>query len=123
MKPEYLCANHPDVEAISICHHCKDNLCSDCVIKGPRNFYCQKPNCLETLKIEEALSNRICPNCKNPISSDTIQCLNCGNFLRDFTPEEKAESLINIARYGSSIEAHLAKTKLESEGIEAYVFD
>jgi hypothetical protein len=36
---------------------------------------------------------------------------------------ESGDDLVTIARFSSAIEAHLARTKLESEGIEAFVAD
>jgi hypothetical protein len=33
------------------------------------------------------------------------------------------DDLVTIARFSSAIEAHLARTKLESEGIQAFVAD
>lgn len=36
---------------------------------------------------------------------------------------EAGDDLVTIARFSSPIEAHLARTKLESEGIEAFVAD
>ena len=35
----------------------------------------------------------------------------------------EGEDLVTVARFSTAMEAHLARTKLESEGIKAYVAD
>lgn len=38
-------------------------------------------------------------------------------------PRMEEDTLIKVAAYATAVEAHLAKTKLESEGIEAFILD
>jgi hypothetical protein len=123
MKPEHICVNHPILEAISFCQQCKDWLCAQCATEGPEHYFCHKPECIKALKDEESVAHSLCPNCGKPLQTDAVQCGSCGKILRDLTAEEKAEDLVTIARYRNSIEAYLGLTKLEAEGIEAYVAD
>jgi uncharacterized RDD family membrane protein YckC len=39
------CVNHPDKNATSFCHKCKDYICEDCIIQGPEYNYCKKEEC------------------------------------------------------------------------------
>jgi hypothetical protein len=121
MKPEHFCINHPALEAVSFCHHCHTWVCPSCLTEGPEHYYCHKAGCLKALESEEVLITKKCPRCGEIITADIPSCGSCGKKLRNLTTEEKAEKLITIAKYKTSIEAHLARTKLESEGIESYV--
>ena len=123
MKPDHVCVNHSTVEAVSFCHHCQDWLCSRCVVEGREHYYCRKTECIEALNREEALAQGKCPYCGKVVRAGAALCGPCGKPLRELTDEEKAEDLITVATYNHSMEAHLARTKLESEGIEAYVAD
>ena len=123
MKPDHLCVKHPTKEAVSSCHHCQEWFCFDCLKEGPQNYYCQKADCIQALKSEVAITQNKCPFCGEKINPEAPQCQFCGKKLRELTLEENAEDLITIARFNNPMEAHLAKTKLESEGIEAYIAD
>src|SRR5579872_7326377 len=123
MKPDHYCVNHSTQEAISFCHHCQDWFCFNCLTEGPKHYYCHKPECLQALKSEVAFVQSNCPFCGESIQSGNIHCGSCGKKLRELTDKEKAEDLVIIARYNNPMEAHLAQTKLESEGIEAYIAD
>ncbi len=123
MKPDHICVNHPGVEAVGFCHHCRNWLCSRCVTEGRENYYCRKPECLKALKIEDAWAQGKCPFCGKKYNPMSPFCGSCGKQLRELTPEEKTDDLVTIARYGNPMEANLALSKLKSEGIEAYVAD
>ncbi len=123
MKPEHICVNHPGMEAVSFCHQCQDWLCNDCAVEGPEHYYCRKPECLKTLKLEKAQAQGKCPYCGKKYNPVSPFCGSCGKQLRELTAEEKTDDLVTIARYGNPMEANLAQSKLESEGIEAYVAD
>ena len=123
MKPDHVCVNHSNQEAVSFCHCCHDWLCSACVAEGQTHYYCRKPECFEALEREGAIAEGKCPFCGKATIPDVPRCGACGKELRELTAEEKSEDLIIIARFNNAIEAHLAQTKLESEDIDSYIAD
>jgi hypothetical protein len=123
MKPEHICANHPNEEAVSVCHHCGEWFCSPCLREGPEYYYCGKSQCIQALEVATSLQKRKCPSCGESINEGAYKCGFCGKQLRELTESEKTEDLILVARYKSSVEAHLACSKLESEEIESYIAD
>ena len=77
-----------------------------------------------------------CPNCRGEFQDWVTVCPDCSVPLVDTLPEEPPkepeESLVwrqvpaevvHIASFQYSAEAHLARAKLESEGIPAFVSD
>ena len=65
------CFNHPEKEALSVCHGCGKDYCEQCLDEGEEYYYCKKPGCQKLLKEElhpEILpDNVICPNCKREL--------------------------------------------------------
>lgn len=122
MKPEKTCKNHPDREARSFCHHCADDLCNECLQEGPRFYYCRKIKCKKALRDETELYGKKCPSCGANKKFGSIFCHSCGYRLKPVAEREKGD-LVTLSRYGNAIEAHLARTKLESQGVLAFVFD
>lgn len=96
------CKNHLNRKALSFCHHCHEYFCFECLNEGPEYYYCNSPQCLKVFEAEKRH--------EKPEKNDT-------------TPEDTEQRLMVVARYGNVTEAELARTKLESEGIEAYLAD
>jgi hypothetical protein len=87
------------------------------------------------LVTEEDAARPRCPGCR----SDNIagerwvlrrrwRCRHCGAVWRDDDwqldePEEPPADLVTVARFPTPWEAHLARTRLESEGIDACVME
>lgn len=46
------CHNHPDREALSLCHSCGSYYCADCLTEGIEYYYCQLEPCQLTLQKE-----------------------------------------------------------------------
>lgn len=46
------CYNHPNVEAISICHNCQLSFCQNCLMECIEYYYCYKDECQKALEIE-----------------------------------------------------------------------
>ena len=126
MSQVFHCKNHPGRNADNFCHFCQDRLCSDCLQEGPQHYYCHKIHCQRMLKAEVkndvSLKRSTCPSCLKKIKNNPRFCPKCGYRLLAVTGDEKND-LATVARYGNAIEAHLARTKLESEGIQAFVAD
>jgi len=77
-----------------------------------------------------------CPDCRDEFQDWVEVCPDCGVRLVDTLPEPpppepppkpkkvlSSESLVTVATFNYPLEAHLARTKLESEGIEGFVAD
>lgn len=87
------------------------------------------------LVTEEEAARPRCPGCRSDnIASERWflrlrwRCRHCGAAWRDedWTVEEASEppvDLVTVARFPTPWEAHLARTRLESEGIEACVME
>jgi hypothetical protein len=103
MEQEHLCRFHPDKKALSFCHNCREYYCFACLKEGPEHYYCNDPKCQEALKQERNPPELQMP----PFDS----------------PETLPENLVIFGRFRNSIEANIIKTKLESEGIESFLFD
>lgn len=103
MIQEYSCRNHPDRKALSFCHYCHAYYCFDCLKEGPEYYYCKRPQCLKAFEDESKPQNA------DETSHDS--------------PETLPEELIPIASFFNPMEANVAKSKLESEGIECFLFD
>jgi hypothetical protein len=103
MEQEHSCRFHPERKALSFCHHCRKYYCFDCLKEGPEHYYCNDPKCQEALKQEQ-----------NPPELE---------MAPPDSPETLPEDLVEIGRFRSSIEANIALTKLESEGIESFLFN
>ncbi len=110
MNQEHFCLNHPDRKALSFCHHCHEYFCHECLKEGPEYYYCNRPSCLKAFEEENKP-----PEVEAFIPPDIPD--------EPDEPEALAEDLIPIGQYQNSIEANLAKTKLDSEGIESFLFD
>ena len=120
------CKNHPLQRVLGSCRVCHEWLCFQCLQEGPQYYYCYKPKCQKVfrveMKIKPVLKPALCPTCKKEIKNSPRFCPNCSYRLKSVTVEEP-DDLITLFRYGTPLEAHLARTKLESKNIESYVID
>jgi hypothetical protein len=103
MDQEYTCRNHPDRKALSFCFQCREYYCFDCLKEGPEHYFCNRRECQKALEQEQ-----------NPPELE---------MTPSDSPETLPEGLIEISRFRNPIEANIALTKLESEGIESFLFD
>jgi hypothetical protein len=121
--PNPVCLNHSDREALSFCFGCQKRFCFECLVEGPSHYYCRNTECQKKLKAElTSTEHSTCPSCRNKIQLGANFCHHCGQRISPITDQEQ-EDLVTVARYGTAIEAHMARTKLENCGIEAYVTD
>jgi hypothetical protein len=86
----------------------------------------------------------ICAKCREDVDEDFDVCWSCGTTREgrentEFNPETEGiinenvyraqraamqyEDLVTVATFGSAPEAHMARSRLESEGIHAFVTD
>ncbi|GBE05917.1 hypothetical protein BMS3Abin10_01558 [bacterium BMS3Abin10] len=49
------CFNHPEKEALNVCHSCNQHYCEECLITGEEFYYCNKEKC-QTMLNEEKLN-------------------------------------------------------------------
>lgn len=116
------CKNHPDRKVLGCCHVCGDWLCKECLQEGPIHYYCRKPSCSKALKVEAGDKAPRCPSCGKSFKGDPTFCPGCGFRLKPVGEDEKGD-LVTIMRFNNSVQAQLARTKLESEGLQAFVYD
>ena len=124
MKPDYVCVDHSDREAVSACRHCGDWFCRECfpqkLTEGPSHYYCHKPDCLKALWGEQGR----CLQCGQMFNRNSQFCGFCGAPWKSPTSQgDDREDLVILRRYNSSVEAYLALGKLQSEEVAAYVAD
>ncbi len=62
---EEKCSYHPYKKALSICHSCRRHFCEDCLIEGPRYYYCKDLPCRKKYEqeIDYQENPRFCPKC------------------------------------------------------------
>jgi hypothetical protein len=74
------CINHPEKEALSICHGCGKDYCELCLEEGKEFYYCKNPECQELLKKEmpagKLSAKIICPNCASELDLSEDERLN-----------------------------------------------
>ncbi len=120
------CKNHPGRKILGSCHACRDWFCHECLLEGPEYYYCKKEKCHRAFQKETKFTIKPqtlnCPSCLKSAKRNPRFCPSCGYRLKPVA-EDEMDDLVTIARYGTALEAHLARTKLESENIESYVAD
>jgi|RhiMethySRZTD1v2_1073278.scaffolds.fasta_scaffold29070_5 hypothetical protein len=62
-----------------------------------------------------------CPKCKSEYRPGFTHCSDCGVSLVDRQPVEHSQDLVLLRSYGTDAEAHLARSVLESAGVDAIV--
>lgn len=129
------CPNHPDKNAEYICHSCGKHFCDLCLTEAGEFYYCENPECQETMKVSlmpDLPEEIICPNCSENIApeekertSGQVHCPECESLI-DFTTDPP--SVINPKEYvqiTSSInqgDIGLIKSLLDDANIDYYVF-
>ena len=75
-----ICINHPEKEALSICHSCGKDFCKECLDEGKEFYYCKNPECQELFKKEmpagKLAEKIICPNCASELDLSEDERLN-----------------------------------------------
>ena len=82
------CENHPNKEALSVCHVCGKYYCESCLDEGDEYYYCKNPECHQELEKElgkfNIPANIVCPNCNTELvlsneerMKDSIHCPEC----------------------------------------------
>ena len=51
------CKNHPEKQALSLCHNCSNYFCSDCLVEGSEYYYCKSPDCIKAYEQNEIVNN------------------------------------------------------------------
>ena len=72
-KESEKCVNHPSKDALSFCYNCKKFFCEECLIEGPKYYYCKSSACMETYSQEIDYSNnpRFCPKCISETTNES----------------------------------------------------
>ena len=124
------CVNHPQKEALSTCHGCGNDYCTDCLDEGIEYYYCKAPHCQQLKKelLPESLS---CPNCsKNLKLSDSerlkkkVHCPQCEAFINfnaqpaQIFEKEKYVQLLASLNQG---DIGIIKSILNDSGIDYYI--
>lgn len=125
MKPDLPCVNHPDSESDRSCRYCGDGFCSECLsnLQVETGFYrCRKEECEKAFPDELVGPQRPCPFCGHDMPVPFPVCQACGKKSEP-VPDPDPESLVTVAKFSNVTEAQLARTKLSSEGIQAFVAD
>jgi transcription elongation factor Elf1 len=130
------CVNHPEKQALSLCHHCGQYYCKDCLYEGKEYYYCKEPACREQLLKEVGASELPviinCPNCDNEIelsekerSAGKFHCPECESLI-DMTVEPpqvvNKENYVLLASSLNQGDLGLIKSILDNAGIDFYVF-
>lgn len=53
------CKNHPNIEALSFCHSCKEYYCEYCLEEGKEYYYCKKESCEEAKNVEATAHDEV----------------------------------------------------------------
>jgi hypothetical protein len=121
MENEHHCIYHPSDKAASFCHHCHDWLCTQCITEGRVFYYCRKLDCQSALQNENSDLGGACPDCGHNNDPEATHCSSCGYKFRDPSTGEENEDLVSIGQYPSDLEAQMARSKLEGEGVVSFV--
>lgn len=128
------CINHPEREALSICHGCGKDYCGSCLDEGKEFYYCKNPECQELLKKEMPagkLSEKIiCPNCSSELDlseeerlNGKVHCPEC-EVVIDFTviPTKivNRENFVELLVSLNQGDIALIKSLLDNSKIEYY---
>lgn len=129
------CYNHPDKEAISVCHHCGKDYCYECLDEGKEYYYCKNPECQEILRKELAFESMpeylLCPNCESELEpteeerlSGQVHCTECDALINyKVHPPEiiNKENYIELLSSMNQGDIALIKSILEGTNIDYYV--
>ena len=128
------CINHPEKEALSICHGCGKEYCETCLDEGKEFYYCKNPECQELLKKEYPagyLSEKIiCPNCASELelseeerTNGKVHCDEC-EVVIDFNVDPPAildrENYVELLVSLNQGDIALIKSLLDNSTIDFY---
>jgi len=128
------CINHPEKEALSICHGCGKDYCESCLEEGKEFYYCKKPECQELFKKEmpagKLAAKIICPNCASELDlsederlNGIVHCPECEVAI-DFTviPTEivNKENFVELLVSLNQGDIALIKSLLDNSTIEYF---
>ncbi len=128
------CLNHPDKEALSICHGCGKEFCELCLDEGTEYYYCKNQECQELLKKElplDVLNIVICPECNSELelseeenSKGKIRCPECDRVI-DFTTNPPktldVENYIEVISTFNQADIAVIKSILEDGEIDYFI--
>lgn len=129
------CANHPNRKAISVCHNCGGAYCEACLVEGNEYYYCRKPACQDTMRLESAASLLpeviICPSCSSELrlakeerAARIFHCPECEAYL-DFTVNPpmvlKDKKYTEVFSSRNQGDIALLKSFLDDSDIDYYV--
>lgn len=129
------CVNHPDRQALSICHGCGKDFCESCLAEGSEYYYCMDTKCQELLKketfSEELPGNITCPKCKSELElsdeeriSGQVYCPECDALIDIKVNPYKMENSGNYIELFSSLnqgDIGLIKSLMDDSDIDYYV--
>ena len=128
------CINHPQKEALSICHSCGKDYCESCLDEGKEFYYCKNPECQELFKKEmpagKLTAKIICPNCASELNltederlNGKVHCPECEVAI-DFNviPTEivNKENFVELLVSLNQGDIALIKSLLDNSSIEYY---
>jgi hypothetical protein len=129
------CANHPDRQALSVCHCCGKHFCESCLAEGSEFYYCKDKACQEFMENKEKqrkLPETIfCPGCNNELElsdeervSGQIYCPECDALIDMDIEKYNGKKSSNFVELLSSLnqgDIGLIKSVLDDSGIEYYI--
>lgn len=79
------CCNHPNRDVISFCQGCKKQLCEECLVEGPRYYYCKSEVCLTLFRqeVDFAENPRFCAQCLSETLNESSGNIISVNFVGD----------------------------------------
>lgn len=129
------CVNHPEKDAFSICHSCRQDFCESCLDEGKEYYYCKKPECqkllVEELGSEFSIKNVVCPNCKSELELSEeeglrgkIHCPECDEVIDFSIDPPKILDIKNYVELLSSLnqgDIAVIKSLLDDGNIDYFV--
>lgn len=129
------CFNHPDKEAMSVCHGCGKDYCKQCLDEGKEYYYCKNPECQKLLKAEvpfrELPEKIMCPGCgselklsKEERETGKIHCSECEAFIDfNFNPPKiiNKENYVELLYSLNQGDIALIQSMLDDGKIDYYI--
>lgn len=125
------CVNHPQREAMAVCHSCGRDYCADCLDEGSAYYYCKLPQCQDMLHKELLPENTTCPNCSTTLKLSNmerkikkIHCPQCEAFINfniDPPLVEKKEKYIQLLTSLNQGDIGVIRSILDSAAVDYYL--
>jgi hypothetical protein len=130
------CVNHPDREALSLCHSCGKYYCKECLYEGKEYYYCKDTACSEILFKESGAAelplSLTCPNCESEIelseqerTAGKFHCPECEALIDMTVSPPRILDKENYVLLTSSLnqgDLGVVKSMLDDANIDYYVF-